>query len=294
MINPLFLKFSLWFLSTDTFYFQLSKDCYGKITSYLASHFDRKQEIEYPPLRMPPLTTTTDSFFRDTLVKCKSVKTLSIESSRQFYLITSKVVNRVLKLLNKSFLNNLAKIMVGYIKPEDTDDSALTIVIGTSHYEPELLRILLYGYNLSHRNPQVYLNFNDFLSDQADVTKLLTKDIKELYKYIKYLRVKYSGRKVILKASGKLPRCPTFRSLRLEEHHIDRSVPSAFKEALQEGKLPNFRRVDLENCCGFASPDDWPEEVVLNITSLKVWVHQKCSVCFPEKERGENSCGTVT
>ena len=82
LVNQLFLKFSLWFLSTTEFDFPQRDECYDKITSYVATHIDSvefdPQEVrkKYPAFRS--LTTEKDNlianFFRDTRAKCKSTK----------------------------------------------------------------------------------------------------------------------------------------------------------------------------------------------------------------------------
>ena len=89
LVNPLFLKFTLWFLSTTIFNSNQREECYDKITSYVASHihgeaFDAAETSrEYPAFDILSSTSRTDdlkvNFFRDTFDKCKSVKTFKIQ-----------------------------------------------------------------------------------------------------------------------------------------------------------------------------------------------------------------------
>ena len=80
LVNPLFLKFSLWFLSTPIFNFKQKEKCYDKITSYVATHIDdvvfdpKETSKKYPAFDVLSSAATTDDlkvkFFRDTFAKC--------------------------------------------------------------------------------------------------------------------------------------------------------------------------------------------------------------------------------
>ena len=149
---------------------------------------------KYPAFDVLSSAATTDdlkvNFFRDTFAKCKSIKVLRI-TSRVGLLTRSfmKEVDMVLKLVNRDFLNNLTKITVGAFEPRDTDDNALTLSIDSVYdHALQVLNLLLHDRNLSHRNPQVYLRLSLY-QDQCDVIKLITKEVKDLYKYIKELYV---------------------------------------------------------------------------------------------------------
>ena len=307
LVNPLFLKFTLWFLSITDFDFQQRDECYAKITSYVATHIDdvefdpEETREKYPAFDVLSSATPTDdlkvNFFRDTFAKCKNIKVLRIRSGVGLVTWTfMKEVDMVLKLINRDFLNNLTKITVGDLEPRDTDDHALTLAIDSEYTDAlQVLNLLLHDRNLSHRNPQVYLRLGFDDEDQFDVIKIMAKEVKELCKYIKELRFKYTPSGLLLdeastnftlKASGKFPYCPVFRHLMVKRGHIDGSVPSAFREALRDGKLPNFRSVDLYNCCGQISPTDWPKEVELYVDD-KYGDTKYCSICPPQKKDGE-------
>ena len=293
LVNPLFLKFSLWFLSSPDFNFQQSEDCYDKITSYVATHIDSvefdvmKTSKKYPAFDVQSLNTRPDGlerrFCRDTFEKCKSVKTLNIPLFG-FIPLYSRIVDTVLKLMNKDFLNNLTKIIVGVPEPRDTDDSALTLAVNAGYFESlKLLHLLLQDYNLTRRNPQVYLRLRyiNFPDKKSDVIGLITKEVKDLHKYIKELDVQFQIRftRLHLEASGKFPHCPAFRHLVVERGHIDGSVPSALREALRHGKLPSFTSVDLVSCCGHTSDTDWPKEVKLNVYNSSYIPYEPCPLC---------------
>ena len=263
LVNPLFLKFTLCFLSTTDFDFPQRKECYDKITSYVASHIDSVEfdaietSKEYPAFDVLSPTVATNSlkksFYSETLAKSKSVKTFKIKFPHAPFFNTTEV-DKVLKLMNTNFFNNLTKIIVGNLEPQDTDDSALTLAIDSVYSSGvELLRLLMRDYNLSHRNPQVYLRLLYRIGERCDVIELITEEVKELYKYIKQLHLLSNvilNNLPVLEVHDKIPHCPVFRHLMVREYHIDGSVPSAFREALRDGNLDNFKIVTLWECCG--------------------------------------------
>ena len=246
--------------------------------------FDTKETSKkYPAFDVESSAATTDdlkvNFFRDTFAKCKSIKVLRItskvRSTPMMWSSFMQLVDMVLKLVNRDFLNNLTKIIVGHLEPRDTDDSAFTLAIDSDYDDAlQVLNLLLHDYNLSHRNPQVYLTLSCSGGYEFDVIKPMTKEVKELCKYIKELRFEDTSNALpldqasinfTLTAYGEFPYCPVFRNLVVQKYHIDDSTPSAFKEALRGGKLPNFRSVDIVCCFGHTSDTDWPEEVKLNV-----------------------------
>ena len=293
LMNPLFLTFSLWFLSTPICNIQKRDECYEKLTSYVAKHIDNvlfdteETRQKYPAFDVVTLLIQTENlerpFIRDTFAKCKCVKT--------FVCFLRYLPNRIYEMFMKSisgnFLNNLTKIIVvkAYERLRDIDGNALTLSIDLDEPDAlDLLRLFLHEYKLSHRNPQVYLKLPARNMSPCDVITLITKDVEELNKYIKEIQVQYQlfGIGPHFKASGKFPHCPTFRRLSIEGHHIDGSIPSAFKEALRNGKLPSFRSVVLDNCCGHISETDWPEEVELNVYTTRNSSrlgYEPCSLC---------------
>ena len=199
-----------------------------------------------------------------------------------------RIVKMVLKLVNRDFLNNLTKIIVGNLEPQDTDDNALTLAIALQYSDAlKVLNLLLHKYNLSHRTPQVYLLFKQLKDNNCDVTELITIDSKGLNKYIKELRAQNHLVRAMstFKACEEFPHCPVFTHLSVVEYHIDVSVVSAFKKALQDGKLPNFRSVQLVACCGHISPVDWPKEIKVDVC-YKYGDKKYCSICSPQKEDG--------
>ena len=196
----------------------------------------------------------------------------------------------VLKSVNRDFFNNLTKIIVGAFEPRNTDDHAFTLSIDSGYDDAlQVLNLLLHDHSLSHRNPQVYLQLRQIDQDPFDVIRLITKEVKDLHKYIKELYVTNlrPDERDTLKASGEFPHCLVFRRLMVKRGHIDGSVPSAFREALQYGKLPNFRSVDLHDYCGHISPTDWPKEVELYVDDKYGGDTKYCLICSFQKENGE-------
>ena len=88
MVNPLVMRFCLWFLSSSDFNFPQRDECYDKLTSYVAERIDGKgfdtKEIahRYPVIDMllspTQLGHSHIQFCRDALDKCKHITTLNL------------------------------------------------------------------------------------------------------------------------------------------------------------------------------------------------------------------------
>ena len=68
-----------------------------------------------------------------------------------------------------------------------------------------------------------------------------------------------------LTASDEFSLCPILTHISFERFHIDESVPSALKRAIQSGMLPNLRCITLKGCCKHSSRLDWPHEVEVSM-----------------------------
>ena len=189
MVNPLVLKFSLWFLSSSDIDFLKRDECYDKLTSYVAECADSKvftpHKIRDVFAAIDMLDTqlehSTLKFFRDSLNKCKHVTTLYMTKVHKGYTgyDDSKGVAHIVGLMNKDFFDRLTKIIIGRdtFKLKDTDDKALAISI-EAHYNDalQIMNLLLQKYDLSQRNHQIYLRIT--VSSWTDITPLLCRYVK--------------------------------------------------------------------------------------------------------------------
>ena len=162
MVNPLVLRFCLWFLSSSDFGFPQRDECYDKLTSYAAKCIDSKVLDSYEIRRRyqaidmldTQLEPSTLKFFRDSLNKCNHVTTLYVRKVDRAHtdLVDSKDVAHILGLMNRDFFDRLTKIIIGRdtFKLKETDDKALTWSINTSNYSaPRIMNLLLDKCDLS-------------------------------------------------------------------------------------------------------------------------------------------------
>ena len=271
MVNPLVLKFSLWFLSSSDIDFLKRDECYDKLTSYVAECADSKvftpHKIRDVFAAIDMLDTqlehSTLKFFRDSLNKCKHVTTLYMTKVHKGYTgyDDSKGVAHIVGLMNKDFFDRLTKIIIGRdtFKLKDTDDKALAISI-EAHYNDalQIMNLLLQKYDLSQRNHQIYLRIT--VSSWTDITPLLCRYVKHLY--IGTNR----SRSCLVKASAEFPHCPILTHLTIQRQDIDSSVSRTLRRAIQGGKLPCLRRATMIKCYGQGLLSDWPEQVKVTIT----------------------------
>ena len=276
MINPLVLRFILWFLSSSDFNFPQRDECYDKLTSFVAERIDSTvfdfSEIRdrYPAIEMldPQLELSTLKFFHDALNKCKHVTTLHVELLGRGYLIldSSKGVAHILGLMNRDFFDRLTKIIIGddTFKLKETDDHSLAISI-EAHYDDalQIMNLLLQKCDLSQRNPQIYLGIetmNGLSTELIDVTPLLCRYVRHLYIGVDRFNP------CPVKASAEFPHCPILTNLTIQGSQIDSSFSQTLRKAMQSGKLPRLRRVTMVGCRHQGSRSDRPDEVEATMT----------------------------
>ena len=192
LMNPLFLRFILWFLSTPEFDFSERDKCYDKLTSYVAKRIDSKVfdpfEIgkRYPAIDMLPpasLGLSIFQFFRDTLNKCKLIVVLHVTS----YLVVTRasaVSDRILGLMNIDLVDRLTEFIIGrrIFKLENIDNNSLALSLDVRCDDAlETMNLLLQKYSLTQRNPQIYMLIDTVYA--CDLTTFLSKYTKELYFY---------------------------------------------------------------------------------------------------------------
>ena len=284
MVNPLVFRFMLWFLSSSDFDFLRNGKGYDKLTSYVAERIDSevldpdKIVQRYSAIDMLPEepfdNSTIRQFFHDTLIKCKLVRIVKLTGRSIFF----RHVDQFLDLIGKDFFHRLTKFIIGYdtfrVREIDNNSPILSIY---AHYDDALkiMNLLLQKYNLSHRNPQIYLDIIYKGENKWNIIPLLSEHSKKLYFSVKIFD------STSITASGKLPHCPILTHLNIEELHIDDSIPSVLGRAIQRGKLPSLTRITLKECCGATFSSDWPVEV--NVLSTRNAKH--CRICSRKNQR---------
>ena len=180
----------------------------------------------------------------------------------------------------REFIDRLTTIIINqdYIDLIDIRNNSLTLSIcayGDSD-ALEMTNLLLQKYNLSERNPQIYVKI-DITSFGADITSMLSIPISELH--IEYFALNFH---VPLRASGEFPHCPILTHLTIVRFHIDESVHSELRKAIHNGKLPNLRRVTLKGCCEHSSRLDCPDAVEVSVLydeEFKRYEKHGCEIC---------------
>ena len=194
MVNPLVFRFILWFLSSSDFDFLKKGKGYDKLTSYVAERIDskvldpdeiRRRYYATDMLRRPQLDNSTiRQFFHDTLNKCKHVRIVKLTGHSIF----SRHVDQFSDLVEKDFFDRLTKLIIGpdTFNLKETDNNSLIWSIHTCYDDAlQIMNLLVQKYNLSQRNPQIYLTIYDdtALETKWDITPLLSKQCKELHIY---------------------------------------------------------------------------------------------------------------
>ena len=273
MVNPLVLKFSLWFLSTPDFDFLKRDECYDQLTSYVAECVDFKVFTPHKigdvfaaiDMLDTQLEHSTLKFFRDSLNKCIKVTILYMTKVERGCTdsVDSKGVAHILGLMNRDFFDRLTKIIIGRdtFKLKDTDSKSLIWSINTINSSAlQTMNLLLDKCDLSQRNPHIYLRIENFLGSSTNITPLLCRYVKHLY----IGSGKCSTSRFTI-SSGEFPHCPILTHLTIQRQDIYSSVPHTLRSAIQSGKLPRLRRVTMIKCDNQMSGSDWPAEVKVTI-----------------------------
>ena len=258
MVNPLVLKFCLYLLSRQDLGFTHRDDCYEKLVSYVVNAIDHEQFAPHAIAWMYPAidimksvyegNRTELAFFRHVLEKCQYIKTLYLgEDIREQ---TIEKTDWFFGSLNKEVLGKLTLVSIGdYLPSEDCPDNTLTVSMNIDDtVGSELLDILLKKYHLRKRNPEVHLR-EEITSSIYDISTVTSQHIKEVHLW--------TGDHTTLITSGEIPHCPLLICLSLYGFQIDPSVPAAFTRAINEGKLPNLRCIELSDLTNNVA--NWPE-----------------------------------
>ena len=81
----------------------------------------------------------------------------------------------------------------------------------------------------------------------------MTRHIKQLH----LVRKGNISPVTLFSSGGEFPHCPQLTNIILKHCRIDDSVPPAFMKAVQNGELPNLKRIELIDCT--VSDCEWPE-----------------------------------
>ena len=269
VVNPLVLKFCLWLLTEKCFNF--SQDIYQKLVLFAAKQIDfhllstEAVEEVYPSMNIAEALRDKDSlkliFFKDILEKCQCVHVLIISHGESIY----EHVDGVLGLMSSNFLSKLTYLSItNFPRSIHRDPVAISINPTDPETLNKFLNILLPKYNLLKRNPQVYATVQSISCESHDLSTLMTKHIKQL-EYIGY----DSHSASTLLVSGKLPHCPQLTHFILEGCKVDDSVPSALTKAVQQGKLPNLKRIELNHCK--VKDCQWPAVPEFSFETDEMW-----------------------
>ena len=268
MVNPLVLKFCLWFLSTLDFDIPHRDECYDTLTSCVAKCIDFKVLDTDDVRRRNPAIQLLDAhlenskiqFFGDSLKKCKHVTTLHMKKFEKRYMATDtfKGVSHIVGLMNRDFLDRLTKIIIDRdtFKLKETDNKSIILSIDAQYNGAiQLMKLLLQKCGLSKRKPQIYLRIEGLAVETSDITRLLCRYVKHLY------IGDHTSRFCVVEASAAFPHCPILTHLTMRRCDIDSSVSRTLRRAIQNGKLPRLRRVTMIDCRNQGPRSDWPEEV---------------------------------
>ena len=258
MVNPLVMKFCLWFLSKE--FFSSRRIIFDNLVAYTARRIDfymfNTSHVEsfYPSISVVKAISDNDSlkleFFKHVFEQCKHVQVLNVKCKN------SREVDGLVALIRNSLLNKLTMLSISEtsfppISP-GVNSKTFTILFHFYHREFYLQtsKILLTNHDVLKRNPQVFIE--NHTEDSFDLRTLIQQHTKEL----KVLDLENS--RGTLFAPDEFPCCPQFTHFVVHGYRIDDSVPVAFMKAVKEGKFPNLRRIELKT---FKLNDqcEWPE-----------------------------------
>ena len=259
MMNPLVLQFCLWLLTKD--FYNSRGNIYQELVLFVAKRIDfhlldvLAVEEMYPAISIGDALLCKESlklkFFKHVLEKCQCVRLLRIRNKKGL-MCDYEQVDGILELMSSNLLSKLTCLSITgeYSVPSiHRDPWAISINPTDPDTLHKYLNILLPKYNLLKRNPQVHAEVDCHKSH--DLSTLIAKHIKQLH----FLWRTIDSPDTLF-VSEELPDCPQLTHFTLENCHIDDSVPFSFVKAVQEGKLPNLKRIELIHCKG--SDCRWP------------------------------------
>ena len=149
MVNPLFLRFCLWFLSISVFDFQQRDECYDKLTSYAAKRIDSEVFVPYEIRRRYPVIDmlfypetyghSIFQFFHDILTKCKQVTSLYVCHIAG---VIVQDIENLFGLMDKDFIDRMTKIVIDYDTFEQKDIDNNSLILSIQAYYDDALQIM--------------------------------------------------------------------------------------------------------------------------------------------------------
>ena len=224
LMDPLVLKFCLWFLSEKSF--GCPDDAYEKLTSYVTGFIDRRVLNPwavchtYPTLNMSEAIFTKDDlvmkFCKNILVKCTHVRVLHIDRITRLDIYLDRrrpweicrEVDGLLGLMSEALLKKLTVILFKeFLHGSIRDDTLKISIKNDAKTALTLLNILLEKYKLCKRDPQLYL--------EIDTSECPSNLINTASKYMKQLHLAASSGRPSLSMSRTtaLSKPPKFQCL---------------------------------------------------------------------------------
>ena len=256
MINPLFMSFCLWFLSSNHFDLPMREKSYDQLVSYAAEQMDGKEindqriRFRFPAVDFQSSNKLKLKFFREAIMKCERVSTIKLQ--------LGSISDWALDLID---LEKPSKIVFGSVEPY-VDSGSTTLVIAIND-EPkqaqDMLNLVLQKCRSVRRDIQIYM-YLEGRHMGCDVIPMLSKYTKTLH--LRCNSYTFSG---YVTASSMLPVCPILTDIIFIKCQIDKHFCSALSIAVQSGKLPFLKKLELHGC-SVQGQFNLPAEVkVLNI-----------------------------
>ena len=130
-----------------------------------------------------------------------------------------------------------------------------------------------------------------------DISALMTNHIKQLYLAGE---LSLSQTRKIFYGSGELPFSPQLTHLTLALRQIDDSLAATVMKAMKDGKLPNLRRIELNECT--INDCEWPEvpefsfgditqrcnilqmpKLLAKLTEVTIYFSRKTDIVIPDR-----------
>ena len=152
-----------------------------------------------------------------------------------------EITSKLLGVMKRDFIDKLTNIFIGQFEAIDVDDTSLTISIFSRYGDGmKLLDLLLHEYRLFQRDPQIYLRIVPSCHAEWDITRSLSKHVKEL-------EIMNTGHN----ASGEIPHCPILTKIGADGDciRVDESFVRYVWKAIGSRKLPCLRHIEICHPC---------------------------------------------
>ena len=288
MMNPLVIKFCLWFFTTK--FLSSRETVYDKLAACAAQPIDSYfletsiVGLIYPAMNIEEALLSHDrlklDFFKHIFEKCQHVRVFHIGCLTGRYIIpkffrdkramafsceiestlgiTSKLLSK-LTLLSISDHNTLPLDI-------NSNDFAISIDCMSLEHHHIVAKMLLTNSHILQRNPQMYVKIE--CDKSHDLTTLIQQLVKELNLVGENLHFTGKNSLETLSVSNEFPHCPQLTHFTAKHYAIDDSVPTAFMKAVRDGKFPNLRRIELISCT--MNDCEWPEVPEFSLKTVEM------------------------